>query len=822
MRCPAAIPAIAIGAGIAAGVFVFPPASPFVPFLFLITAIAIYAVDRGLWAVALIACGFFSAGAVLGEYADSASRHQPLRAAFDRQVAPGEFHLFANVEGRLRADAARGPSGVTLDVLIDRIGLDGPPSPPSGYGETGAMTPTHGGALIGVAGELASDRILQWRAGRRVAFPATLRAPTKYLNRGVPDAEKHLAWRGVALVGSVKSDRLVEITESGTTMSELLAAVRAAIRRAIATGVEPWSARSAAVVSAILIGDRAGLDDEVERRLQEAGTYHVIAISGGNIAILAGLLIFCLRVCRVGPRVSALLVIIMLSAYALIVEGGSSVGRATLMAAIYFAAVVCDHRTLPMNVAALTAATLFCLEPLQVVDAGFALTFGATLGILVGMSRLADLFPASPWLRAPAALLMASVCAEIALLPISAFVFSRVTFAGLIVNFAAIPLMTLVQIFGMAVVALAPVSTELARASGWTAHVAVEGLIGSAALVDVLPWLSRRLAPPPLWMMATYYGSLIVLASDTYVVPTFRSAVVRIATICLVASGVWIVVTPTFGIRAQLLRVTFLDVGQGDAAIVQFPDGRTLSIDAGGLASTSFDIGGRVIAPAFWALGARRLDYMSVTHGDIDHIGGAASLFRDFRPLEVWEGVPVPPHAPTRELRKLADAAGSAWRTLQPADRVSFGEVELLVHHPPRPDWERQRVRNDDSEVIEILYGGVSFVFTGDITREVERTIAPSFARVPIRILKVPHHGSATSSSPLFLDALHPDIAVISAGRGNPFGHPVPAVLERYRNIGAAIYRTDQDGAVTVETDGSTVRVATFTERKLTLTTKGR
>ena len=802
MRCPAAIPAITIGTGIATGIFVVPLSSPLVPFLFLLTAIAVVSTRRDGATVALIACGFFSAGVVLGGRADFAARHQPLRAVFDRHSGPGEFHLFANVEGTLRTDAARGPAGVSLDVLIERIEL------------AGAVTPTSGVALIGVGGELASDRILQWRAGRRVAFPATLRAPTKYLNPGVPDAEQHLAWRGVALVGSVKSDRLVGTIAPGTRIAEFSASARAAIRHAIAVGVEPWSTRSAAVASAILIGDRAGLDAEVERRLQEAGTYHVIAISGGNIAILAGLLIFLLRVCRAGPRASALLVMIMLCAYALIVEGGSSVGRATLMAAIYFAAVVCDHRTAPLNVAALTAATLFCLDPLQVVDAGFALTFGATLGILVGMPRCAERLPASPWLRAPAALFMASVCAEIALLPIGAYVFSRVTFAGLIANFAAIPLMTVVQMAGMAVVALASVSTELARCCGWIAHVAVEGLIGSAGLVDVCPWLSRRLAPPPLWIVGLYYASLIGLVGTRFK---------RSAAIPLAFAGFWIVATPTWPARATPpLRVTFLDVGQGDAAIVQFPDGRTLSIDAGGLVATTFDIGGRVIGPAFWTLGVRRLDYMSVTHGDLDHIGGAASLFRDFRPFEVWEGVPVPPHAPTRALRKLADDAGSAWRALQPADRVSFGEVQLFVHHPPPPEWERQRVRNDDSEVVEILYGGVSFVFTGDITREVERTLAPSFARTPLRILKVPHHGSATSSSQVFLDALRPDIAVISAGRGNPFGHPAHSVLERYKHIGAAIYRTDQDGAVTVETDGTTVRVTAFTGRRLTLTTHGR
>lgn len=801
MRCPAAIPAVALGAGISAGIAFSAPVHPLVPISAFLCAAALLWSRRVRASAVFICFGFLVVGLALGRDADFASRNTPLRAAFDRHVEPGQLQFFTNVEARLRIDASEGPAGVTLNVDLDRIELDG------------SMHPTQGGALIGVGGELAGDRIPQWRAGRRVAFPATLRTPTKYLNPGVGDAEQQLAWRGVALVGSVKSDRLVEVIERGTALHEALASARAAIRRALASSIAPWSARSAAVASAILIGDRAGLEDEVERRLQEAGTYHVIAISGGNIAILAGVCLFLLRACRFGPRSSAPVIIVVLTAYALLVEGGSSVARATLMAAIYFAAMLWDYRTQPMNVAALTAAILFCIAPLQLVDAGFALTFGATIGILVGMSKFEPMMPPSPWVRAPAALLIASICAELVLLPVGAFVFSRVTFAGLIVNFAAIPLMTVVQIAGMAVVGLTWVSPELARFAGWIGHLAVEGLIGSATLVDYVPWLTRRVAPPPAWIMAAYYASLIAVATATFG---------RLAVVTLAGAAIWIITTPTFPPGGQPLRVTFLDVGQGDAAIVQFPDGRTLSIDAGGLAATTFDIGGRVIAPAFWALGVRRLDYMSITHGDADHIGGAAALFRDFSPFEVWEGVPVPPHALTRELRALAHRAGTVWRTLQPADRASFGNVDLLVHHPPNPDWERQRVRNDDSEVIEIRHGGVSFVFTGDIGSEVERTIAASFGRAPIRILKVPHHGSATSSSQGFLEALRPDIAVISAGRGNTFGHPVPSVLERYRRIGAAIYRTDQDGAVTVETDGTTVRVTTFMGRRLTLTTYGR
>jgi competence protein ComEC len=802
MRYPAALPAIALGAGVTAGIFLHIPVHFSALVLLWLAALGAFLARRRELATACLALGFLACGTFFGTRADALARATPLSTLFNRHIAPGEHQLFGVVSGRLRADAAKGPSGVTLTIDIDSLELHG------------VRYLTRGGALIGVGGELGSDQISRWRAGRRVQFPATLRTPTAYLDPGVPDSKRQYAWRATALVGSVKSDRLVEIVASGDPLAEALASIRADVRRAMATGVAPWSHRSAAIATAILIGDRAGLDEEVERKLQEAGTYHVIAISGGNIAILAGLGLAALRAVRIGPRLAAVLMILLLSGYAMVVEGGSSVTRATLMASLYFAARLGDHETRATNVTALAAAILFCLQPLQVVDAGFALTFGATLGIIIGMSRFAGLTALPRWLQPAAALLAASVCAEIALMPIGAFVFSRVTFAGLLVNFAAIPLMTVVQIAGMATSALAVPAPDMALWAGWIAHWAVEGLVGSAALVDVVPWLTRRLAPPSLWIVAGYYLAVIGALA-------FRR---RILAVPAIVFGLWIIAAPSLATPggARLLRVTFLDVGQGDAAIVQFPDGRTLSIDAGGLPGGSFDIGSRVVSPAFWALGVRRLDYMSITHGDGDHIGGAGSVYRDFVPFELWEGVPVPPHEPTRELRTLADGNGTVWRTLQPGDKASFGEVDLFVRHPPHPEWERQRVRNDDSVVIDIRYGGVSFVFTGDIGREVEQAIESAFDRAPIRILKVPHHGSATSSSPPFLEALRPDIAVISAGRGNPFGHPVASVLERYRAIGAAIYRTDQDGAVTIETDGTTVRVRTFTDRRLTLTTYGR
>lgn len=828
MSYPAAIPALALTAGIAAGVFL--PGHSFLASLLFLACwtwtLVAFVYRRGLPVLLLSACGFVAVGMALGARSTEHALRTPIGEVFRCETANGSVDLFAIVQGRLRQDGAVSPAGISLSLAVDRVEVDG------------HEYKTAGGILMSVDGELSRDRLAEWRAGRVLRFPATMRRPSRYLDPGVRDMERGLAWRGTTLVGSVKSPTLVELVAPATWLSEAAAAVRVRVRAAIAFGVAPWSERSAAVVLAILIGDRTGLDDEVEQRLQKAGTYHVIAISGGNIAIFAALFLLILRVMRVGWRVSSLIVIILLTIYALVVGGGSSVVRATLMAVIYLAACVGDLRTRPANVVAVAASILLVAAPLAIVDAGFLLTFGATLGILIGVPLMMNPFMTTGserWLgllRMPLVLLAASVSAELALLPIGAFLFSRVTFAGLLLNFAAIPLMTLVQVTGLATVTLDLLGWNgVARVVGYLAHLGVTGLLESARFVDVAPWLTWRVPPPPLPVIAAYYASAIVclsaharaqLGTDQY----RRWVVIRGGGLVLAAAcGCWVAAAPALPLKAlplkmmrePLLRVTFLDVGQGDAAAINFSDGRSLTIDAGGLAGSTFDIGRQVVTPTLWALGFRRLDYMTLTHGDFDHMGGASGVFDDLHPDEVWEGVPVPPHEPTQALRRLADRAGTPWRTLQPGDRISFGSAELLVWHPPPPEWERQDVRNDDSVVMEVRLGRVSFLFGGDIGREVERMLAPRLSRAGIRVLKVPHHGSATSSSAEFLRAVDPDVAVISSGRSNPYGHPVPAVVQRYRDIGAAIYRTDQDGAVMMETDGQTLRIRTFTNRKLTL-----
>jgi competence protein ComEC len=174
----------------------------------------------------------------------------------------------------------------------------------------------------------------------------------------------------------------------------------------------------------------------------------------------------------------------------------------------------------------------------------------------------------------------------------------------------------------------------------------------------------------------------------------------------------------------------------------------------------------------------------------------------------------VPAHPGLRDLAAAALASGASWRTVQTNDRELDGRVEVRVLHPPLPEWERQRVRNEDSVVIELRLGSVSIVLPGDIGREAEQLLTPHLSTGSITIVKAPHHGSATSSTEPFVSALHPTAVIFSAGRGNHFGHPAPVVVARYLSVHAAVFRTDEDGAIVLDTDGRAVEINTWTSKK--------
>ncbi|MBS1820132.1 MAG: DNA internalization-related competence protein ComEC/Rec2 [Acidobacteria bacterium] len=824
MQVVLAIPVAGLIVGAAAGL-----AWPDIPFAWLVAALcgwallALHATRVGrATLLAACACGAFAVGgALLAAAAWQDAWRPPLRIIFESIARDTRAELLHSgrqppvddtapvvVTGVLRTDAAVTAGGaVSLAVDAEWVGR----LSSSARDIDVDTNPVRGGVLLTVLGSLGREHLAEWTAGRRVRAPADLRRPARYLDPGVPDQERALARRGVSLVGTVKSAALVTVLERGSPAQEAAASLRAFTRRALSASVGHWSPRASAIVAAIVIGDRTGLDDEVERRLQESGTYHVIAISGGNIALLAGLTLGLFRLAGVLGRAAMLSAAAGLVAYGFVVQGGASVNRAVLMACVFFIGRAWDLRGPPFQPLVLVAGILVLADPLSVVDAASLLTFGATAGILAVAPALQGqrvprfLFPA-------ASMLAASLAAEVALLPIAAFFFSRVTVAGLLLNFGAIPLMAVAQFAGMAVVPLFAVAPAAARVAGGVAAFGAEGLVRTADLVALAPWSNWRVALPSLWILAAYYAALLIawLLWRVGHHPRLRSCAI---TACVLSGGCIAtgVDVPWRSTAHGRLSVTFIDVGQGDATLIRFPMGSSMLVDAGGLGGRgAFDVGDRVVGPVLRALGVRRLDTLVVTHGDADHAGGATSVLRDFQPHAVWEGIPVPPHPLLASLHQQAVAERTQWTNVQRDDRTEIDGVEVVVRHPTLPEWERQDVRNEDSIVLELRWRAVSFVLAGDIGRTSEDEISRSFVPAPLRVLKVPHHGSLSSSSAEFIAALSPQVAVVSAGRSNPFGHPARAVLERYDKSGTAIFRTDTDGAVTIDTDGNTLDVRTF------------
>ena len=715
--------------------------------------------------------------------------------------------------GVLGEDVIPADGGTRLLLNIESIAADG------------EIRRCRGAVLLSVAGESMPGAPGWWK-GRTVRVPALLRRPARYLNPGVPDHEVALLRRGIALVGTVKSPLLVEVLHRGTWLSEGAAHTRAWARAVIDREVGRHSDRSAAIVRAILIGDRTGLDDETEERMQAAGSYHVLAISGGNIAILAGIVLVAVRILALRPPIREAVAIVTLIAYAWLVGGGSSVTRATMMAVTMLAGRAISQRSRLFNALAVAGGAGLVVNPLTIFDPGTWLTYGASCAIAMASAATAWRLGARPlWVRVTAGLFVASLAAELALFPVSAFVFSRVTAAGLIVNFAAIPLMTLVQVGGLCVLALSPFSASAAGMAGWMTHSSAWALVESGRVVDVAPWLAKRLPAPDAWAIVAYYAGWVLLVAVWTVrsshsvraglarpASTLARAVRSTATAMVTGAGVWILWAPVpwWEPRPDGVRVTFIDVGQGDAVLVQCPNGQSLLVDAGGAGGGRFDVGGRVVAPVLWVRGVRRLTYLVVTHGDADHMNGAVHVIRDFVPTEVWEGVPVPMHPPLGVLRSAAAAAGAAWRTVQRGDRVAMGDVGVIVRHPPPADWERQRVRNDDSVTVEIEYRRSSVILPGDIEAGGEAAVGADLPPARLRVLQAPHHGSASSSSAAFIEAARPTVAVISAGRGNRYGHPHRAVIDRFASAGVPVFRTDRDGAITIDLDGRKIRVRTF------------
>ena len=656
---------------------------------------------------------------------------------------------------------------------------------------------------------VSGKALIRFRAGTAVPayrdwmrLQVQLYQPSQPRNPGAFDYRAFLQRRGLDALGTVRKQSQILAHREGADdwWARVILPVRGVIRGAIEQNL---SGGPAGLLKGVLLGAKKAVPEEIKTAFAQTGVNHVLAVSGLHVGLIAGAVFFMLKMLGVSRGMTAGLTIFALVFYALITGLPPSVVRAATMGCVALLGIVGQRDIDGGNILGIAGLGLLIARPQDLFDVGFQLSFVATGGILVLYRPLRDLMPVErgwcdTWIAGPLAV---SVAAQVTTLPFVVSYFGLVSIVGLIANLIVVPLvgvgvgLGLLTVVGFVV--WPPLATVL-NAANWLVLSSAIGIAGWMARPD---WAAFEVARPP-WFVFGVYLSLVPL-----ILPQVRrvcSAYCLILALVLANIGVW----KTILLSGSALEVYFLDVGQGDAVFCRYPNGRTLLVD-GGIRTHYTDMGERVVLPFLKSQGVGHVDVVVGSHPDADHIGGLISVLEEVSVGHYLDSGQCVETFTGKRLLEVVKAKGIAYHAVAAGDSL-IGLGGLVLH--PTPEYVSDsgpapEGANNGSVVIRIVHRGTTLLLTGDIERETDGDMARWGHRLRADVLKAAHHGSRTSSTRAFLDAVNPKVAAISCGVNNRFRHPSPEVIARFREMGIQIWRTDQAGAIAMKLDGERIDV---------------
>ncbi|HWH24657.1 MAG TPA: ComEC/Rec2 family competence protein, partial [Candidatus Limnocylindria bacterium] len=632
-----------------------------------------------------------------------------------------------------------------------------------------------------------------------------------------------------AAIGYTVRIRQFELLGSDETPIAALAQLR---RAAADTLARVLPQPQAGLGAALTVGLRELVARDVADDFRVAGLSHVVAISGFHVALLGGMVGALLR--GIGRRPRSLVVLAAIVGYAILAGGTPSVVRAALMAAVVLIARESGRRGQATAALGLAVTLMLLVEPATIESIGFQLSVAATAGILWAAGPLAG------WLRRrlprgvpdwTVETLAVSLAAQAATLPLVLFHFGRLSTVAPLSNLLVAPLVAPAMLatavalaagaaaaLGLPAVALAPVSITGALGLG--------GMIAIADIAGGLPLASVELAPPldaAAALVAAAGLAIVAIRSRTRTAagraPPDPSGIPdaprgrpgpRTIAVAGTAGLALVLALVVAGRPDGRLQLTVLDVGQGDAILLQGPRGARVLVDTGPDPD-------RLVTLLDERLPAwdRRLDLVVISHPHEDHVAGLALLLDRYHVAAVAEPGMVGLGPGDAAYRRRMTELGRQPTILAAGDRLDVDGVRIDVHWPrrggvPLRPADSGRTVNNVSLVLELEFGERRMLLTGDVEQEIDgQLLAAGLARdgPPFDVLKVAHHGSASATTDALLERLAPRVAIISAGTRNPYGHPSPATVARLRAAGARLFRTDLDGSVTISTDGTDLRI---------------
>jgi competence protein ComEC len=756
-------------------------------------------------------------------------------------------------DGILRTGAFGSPDE-SVDLAVEQVATEAGNLPASGGVRLSVYAPTKSRAWESDSDEETPDisaPLRIYRYGDRIQVTAKLRAPLNYRNPGSFDYVGYLDGLGLQAIGSAKVET-VQVLE-GRGGSKLEGWRWAARRKVLAQIHRVWPQDQAGLFDAMVLGDRAFLSKGTRTEFQRSGTYHILVVSGMNVGIFAVALFWLLRRVRAGAEFATILTILLSCGYALLTDLGAPILRSLLMLAVYQLTRLFYRDRAALNAVGIAALALLVWDPRQVFDPSFQLTVLSVIaiaGICIPLiERTSEPYRAAlkrlfikgydqafapkiaqwridlrmiaermqrligkrlgAWITVAVPttalsiyeLVVVSATMQVALALPMVWYFHRLPWRSLWANLAVVPLTGVLMPACVVGVAVSFVSLALAKIPALIASYSLAGITSTVHFFGAAGAHDVRLAKPAA-LPALFCGVAIMLA--ILLARRHRlAAALGLVTLC--ASTAWIANPQPVETHKGVLEITAIDVGQGESLLIITPEGKSLLLDSGGLLGFSrseFDIGEEVTSSYLWNRGMDHLDAVAFSHAHSDHLQGMRAVIANFRPRELWMGADAD-NALTHGVQQACGEYGVTIRRHFMGDRFEFGGVKFEVLAPARDLEINARDLDDSSMVMRASFGENAIILPGDSHKKVEEQLASK--SISADILKVGHHGSATSTSAEFLTAVHPKFALISAGRNNQFRHPRPEVLKRLADARVRTYRTDMFGPVTFYLDGKTV-----------------
>ncbi|MBN2097872.1 MAG: DNA internalization-related competence protein ComEC/Rec2 [Candidatus Omnitrophica bacterium] len=582
-------------------------------------------------------------------------------------------------------------------------------------------------------------------------------------------------------------------TSSRLAWGVSLIRVKEGLRGIVYRHLEP---AQAALLSAILLGERSALSEQTKKLFIQTGTVHILAISGLHVGLLALILLALLKALGLGRRIVFALTILILVGYAFLVGARPSVVRATLMAVTVLLGLLINREIKIYNSLALAALVILIVNPNSLFDSGFQLSFSSVISIVYFTPKLKWLFPA----------FSVSLAAWVGVAPLTAYYFNIVSPVAILANLIVIPLLFLSVAAGISFLIFALLWAPLGAIFSQASSLSLIVLIRLTALISKIPLGFFYCRRPGIFSIAIYYVLLLLIFNYKRLKISFG----QVAILLLLLANV-LVWKPQAEIPSDKLTVTFLDVGHGDAIFIEFPEKGTMLIDAG--MGGENDAGRWVILPFLRNKGLNKIDAVLLTHPDDDHVGGMASVLKDIQVDYVFDNGMSKSSFAYADYRQALVKNVPYYRVIKRGERIlGFPEVELSVLHP---DEKSSLIAKDDTNnnslVLKLNYKGVSFLFCGDIQEKALGELLPESSMLKSTVIKVPHHGSYLGrQEKYFFEAVSPQLAVISTDRNERFGFPAPEVVADLGQMDVPVYITADNGAVMISTNGREIWVETM------------